>query len=317
MKRIWLAFLFIIFGALFFSCATIRDNFLKDMREKEDAQHARFLLTRTFPENINAILDIPYIDSDHRGHKLDIYYPSNMEGPFPVVINIHGGGFVYDNKENNKLYCYKIAEKGFIVFNINYRLAAEDVRVPGQIPDVINALDWIGNNMKHYPSVPDKVYVVGHSAGGYLTAITALISESERLQNVFKVKKPNIKINAVAINCGYFEMARKNIKWWGMRWAVYEKGYKKQEYYKNMILKNLPEMSSFPPAFVISNVDDKHLSFMSFYLVDLLKKNNRDYYFYYLQRGDRKLRHCFDVFNPDRKESGMIRDKMLEYFLMH
>ena len=314
MKQICTVFLFIIIEVLLLSCTTIRDNFLQDMREKEDSHHARFLLTRTYPSNITAILDIPYTDSGHRGHKLDIYYPDNMEGPFPVVINIHGGGFVYDNKENHNLYCYKIAENGFIVFNINYRLATEDVRFPGQIPDVISALDWIGNNLKHYPSIADKVYVVGHSAGGYLAAMTSLISESERMQNVFNVAKPNIKITAVAINCGYFEMARKNIKWWGMRWAVYEKGYKKQEYYKNMILKNLPEMKSFPPAFVISNVDDKHLNFMSFYLVDLLEKNRRDYCFYYLERGERKLRHCFDVFNPDREESKMIRDKMLEYF---
>jgi len=245
---------------------------------------------------------------------LDIYYPDNMTGPFPVVVNIHGGGFIYENKENVKQYCYNIAKNGFIVFNINYRLVTDGVKVPGQIPDVINALNWIANNMFRYPANKEKVYLIGHSAGGFLAAMASLVIESERLQEIFKTEKPNIKINALAVNCSFFEMARKSIKWWGMRWAIYEKGYKKQEYFKNLILKNLPEVTLFPPVFVISNADD-NLNFMSFYLVDILKENNLEHQFFFLENEARKLRHCFDVFNPDREESKKIRDEMLRYFL--
>ena len=299
---------------MFTSCATIRDNFLQNLREKEDERHHRILSARILPENITAVLDVSYTGSGHRGHLLDIYYPDNMPGPFPVIVNIHGGGFIYENKENIKQYCYNIAKNGFIVFNINYRLVTEGVKVPGQIPDVIDALDWIGNNMHKYPADNKRIYLIGHSAGGFLAAMASLTAQSERLQEIFNAKKPNIKINALAVNCSFFEMARKGIKWRGMRWAIYEKGYKKQEYFNSLILKNLPEVTSLPPVFVISNADD-NLNFMSFYFVDILKENNLEHKFFFMENEARKLRHCFDVFNPDREESVRIRDEMLRYFL--
>ena len=301
---------------MFLSCASIRDKIIKNWREKEDENHTRIMAARPLPENIKAILDIPYNDSGHRGNLLDIYYPGNMEGPFPVIINIHGGGFISENKENLKLYCYHVAKNGFIVFNINYRLVPDDVKFPGQIPDVINALDWIGNNMKLYPSNPEKIYIIGHSAGGYLAAIAALVSKSQRLQNVFNVNKPNIKISALAINCGLMELERKGIKWQGMRSTIFEKGYKKQEYYQNFALGNLPEISLLPPVFVTSNSDDE-LNYMSYYFVNILKENKLDYNFYFIERGNRKLRHCFDIFNPDREESINLRNEMLEYLLRY
>jgi len=302
-------------GMILISCASVRDNVLRNLREKEDEQHHRILSTRPLPENISAILDIPYTDSGHRGHLLDVYYPSNIEGPFPVIINIHGGGFIYENKENNKLYCYNIAKDGFIVFNINYRLVTEGNKFPGQIPDVITALDWIGNNMNQYPANAEKVYVIGHSAGGYLAVITSLITESQRLQNVFNVSKPNIKINALALNCGFLQMERRGFKWWFMKWAIFDKGFKKKEYYPNLIFKDLPEINLLPPVFITSNSDDS-VNVMTFYFVNVLKENNLEHYFYYIEREDRRLRHCFDVFNPAREESIKLRDEMLRYFLL-
>ena len=316
MRKIYSIFLIIIMGATVMSCASMRDKFIKNWREKEDENHNRILSTRTFPENITAILDIPYINSGHRGHLLDIYYPDNIEGPFPVIINIHGGGFIYENKELNKLYCYYIARNGFIVFNINYRLVSEDTKFPGQIPDVISALDWVGNNMEQYPSNTEKIYIIGNSAGGYLAAIVSLVSESQRLQNVFNVKKPNIKINALAVNCGLLELERRGPKWWGMRSVIFERGYKKQKYYQDLILKKLPEIRLLPPVFVTSNSDDD-LDFMSFYFINILKENKLDYDFYYIERGSRKLRHCFDIFNPEREESINLRNTMLEYLLQY
>ena len=316
MKKIYFIFSIAIIGVMFMSCASMRDYFIRNWREKDDKNHSRILSTRTFPENIAAVFDIPYINSGDRGHLLDVYYPNNMEGPFPVIINIHGGGFLFENKENNRLYCYHIAKNGFIVFNINYRLVSKEAKFPTQIEDVINALDWIGNNMELYPADTEKIYIVGHSAGGYLAAMASLISESQRLQNVFNVNKPNIKINAIAVNCGLLELERRGIQWWGMRRTIFERGYKKEEYYQNLFLKNLPEISLLPPAFLTSNTDDA-LDFMTNYFVNILEENKLDYNFYFIERGNRKLRHCFDLFSPDREESISLRNAMLKYLLQY
>lgn len=301
------------------SCASIRDHFVKNWREKESEKNNEIIAGQILPENITAILDIPYINSGHRGHLLDIYYPSNLEGPFPVIINIHGGGFLSENKEFNKLYCFHLAKNGFIVFNINYRLVFEGLNFPWQLQDVISAFDWIGNNIAQFPANKEKIYVIGHSAGGYLAAMATIITESQRLQNVFNVNRPNININAIAINCGLMEIERRGIQWWGMRWTIFERGYRRRDYYQDLILKNLAEIKYLPPVFITSNVDDE-LDFMSNYFVNILDKNNLENKFFFMERNpetNRRLGHNFDLLHPDWEESILLRNVMLEYLLKH
>jgi len=296
------------------SCVSIRDHFVKNWLDKEEKKNNEIFSSQVFPKNITEILDIPYINSGYKGHLLDIYYPNNTENHYPVIINIHGGGFVSSDKEFNKLYGYYLANKGFIVFNVNYRLAFKDTKIPGQIQDIISAFNWIGNNIKLYPANTEKIYVIGDSAGGYLATMAALVSVSERLQNVFNLHKPNIKINALAINCGFMELERKGIKYWGMRSMILEKGYKKQKYYEDLIIKNLPEIKNIPPLFITSNGDDE-LNFMTFYFVDVLKKNKLVYKYYYLEKDkNKKLGHCFNIIHPDWEESIKLHSEIVEYF---
>jgi acetyl esterase/lipase len=314
MKRACHLFFVIIVGFVFISCGSIRDYFIKKSVDKDDARMLEIHSQREFPGNITEIIDIPYIDSGDKGHLLDIYYPNNLEGPFPVIINIHGGGFLSESKENNKLYAFYLAKNGFIIFNLNYRLALEGTKVPGQIQDIMNALDWIGKNIEQYPANSEKIYIMGASAGAYLAAMTTLVSESQRLQDFYNVGKPNIRISALATNCGFLEMESKRFKIWAMRSVILEKRYKKQEYYHNLIFKNLPEIKNLPPVFITSNEDDA-VKYMSFSFVDLLKENNIEHKFYYIENNERKLRHCFDVFNPHREESVKLHTEMLAYLV--
>jgi acetyl esterase/lipase len=294
----------------------MRDSILKKRMEKDDARMLQIHSQRVFPENITEIIDVPYINSGDKGHLLDIYYPNNMEGPFPVIIHIHGGGFISESKETNKLYGYHLARNGFIVFNINYRLALDGTKVPGQIQDVIGALDWIGTHMELYPANPEKIYIMGASAGAYLATMATLVSQSQRLQHIFNVDEPDITIDALAVNCGFLEMDSKKFKIWAMRSVVLEKGYKKQEYYHDLIFGNLPEIKDLPPVFITSNQDDT-VNYMTFYFVDLLEETNNEYKFYYIENNERRLRHCFDIFNPAREESVKLHNEMLAYLMQY
>ena len=68
-----------------------------------------------------SVIDLPYTKSGIREHMLDIYYPENTSQPLPVIIDIHGGGWIYGCKEINRNFCLRLAKKGFIVASINYR----------------------------------------------------------------------------------------------------------------------------------------------------------------------------------------------------
>jgi acetyl esterase/lipase len=306
----------VIVGLVLGSCGSFRDYVVKKTVDKDEERMLRIHSERVFPENVTEITDISYINSGDRGHLLDIYYPNDMDGPFPVIIHIHGGGFISESKETNKLYGYHLAKNGFIIFNINYRLALDDnkTKVPGQIQDVMGALDWIGKNLEQYPANPEKIYIMGASAGAYLATMATLVSESQRLQEIFNVDKPNLGISALAINCGFLEMDSKKFKIWAMRSVILDNGYKKQEYYHHLIFKNLLEIKNLPPVFITSNEDDV-VNYMTFYFVDMLNENNVEHKFYYIMNNERKLRHCFDIFNPAREESIKLHNEMLDYLM--
>lgn len=314
MRIIRISLLIITLG-LFMSCVSIMDHFVGNMISSGEEKNRKILSEQIVPENIVEITNIPYIINGHKRQVLDIYYPENMTVPFPVIINIHGGGFLSEDKELNKLFCFNLAKNGFIVFNLNFRLAYYDTTIPGQIDDIINAINWIGDNIEFYPANKQKIYLIGNSSGGYLATMTVLISSSERLRNIFNAQELNLPINAMAINCGLMELEKSSIAYWGMRSMVLEKGYEKQEYYRNLILKNIPEIINLPPVFLTTNWNDE-LEFMTLYFEKILNKNNMEYLLYYIGENDSKrVWHTFNLFHLDWEESIKLNNAMLEYLL--
>ena len=292
---------------------TIRDYFFAQMTTAWAEHDNKVLSEQTIPENIIEILDIPYITGGQKEHLLDIYYPADIQGPFPVIVNIHGGGFIYGDKILNKIFCFYLAKKGFLICNLNYRIANNDIKVPDQIRDIICALDWIGSTIDSYPADKNKIYLAGESAGAYLAVMAALISKSHRLQQLFNINKPDIAINALAITCGFLEWTRRGILDSVLRSLILDKGYTKQQYYKDLILKNIPEIIDLPPVFLSSNGDDR-LKDMTFNFVELLIKKNIEHRFVYLEKNKRKkLGHVFSIYYLEWEESRKINDEMLGF----
>lgn len=152
---------------------------------------------QTPPENITEDDDIYYIDDGNLYHKLDVYYPSDTpaDGKLPVIIDIHGGGWLYGDKEINKYYCMELAKNGYVVFNMSYRLVP-DVTVNEQIQDVFYALDWIKKNMSNYPVDENNIFLTGDSAGGQLCGFATVLLSSPELRETFDVVDPQLTINA-------------------------------------------------------------------------------------------------------------------------
>jgi acetyl esterase/lipase len=296
---------------------SIKNYFVGKMLNKWEEKDKKILSKQSLPENIVEIINVPYKEDGQKGHLLDIYYPNNIEGTFPCIIDIHGGGFLYGDKELNKLSNYHLAKKGFIVFNINYRLALNDIKISEQIQDTIEALNWIGNNFNKYPVNKEKIYMLGESAGGYLAVMAAVVSRSRRLQNIFNVNEPEIRINALAVNCGFMELERKGIKYWGMRTMILEKRYNKKEYYNNLILDKISEIKNLPPVFATSNENDE-LNFMTLYFLKILERNKLEYKYCYIENGvNNKLGHTFNILYPELEESKKLNNEMLEYLIKY
>ena len=177
--------------------------------ENTGKMDAKRIASQTEPEGFVKILDIPYIDDGEKGHLLDIYYPEGTTEKLPVIIDIHGGGWMYGYKEINKNFCLKLSEKGFLVASINYRLAG-DVLFDDQIRDIFSALKWLNENLKDYPADMDNIFLAGDSAGGHFSCVTTAVNLNEDMQKDFGVSYCGFDFNAVAAICPAVDLLSPN-----------------------------------------------------------------------------------------------------------
>ena len=131
------------------------------------------------------IKDLPYADG-HERHQLDVYRPAGGCAGAPVLLQIHGGGWMMGNKHEQGLpLVYHLAARGWVVVTPNYRLSPR-ARFPDHLVDCKRALAWVRGNIAAYGGDPGFVAVTGGSAGGHLTALMALTANDSRLQPGFE-----------------------------------------------------------------------------------------------------------------------------------
>ena len=100
--------------------------------------------------------------------RLDLYYPTD-ESDYPTIVWFHGGGL----KAGKRSIPKALTEKGVAIAAVSYRLHPK-VKAPAYIEDAAAAIAWVFQNIEKYGGSPKRIFVSGHSAGGYLTSMVGL-----------------------------------------------------------------------------------------------------------------------------------------------
>lgn len=131
-------------------------------------------LTLQAQETYKTVKDISYIPAGETGGyrkercKLDVYYPVGKKG-FPTIVWFHGGGLEGGGKHVPEMFM----NQGFAVVAVNYRLSPK-AQNPAYTEDAAAAVAWAYKHIEEYGGSPIRVFVTGHSAGGYLTLMVGL-----------------------------------------------------------------------------------------------------------------------------------------------
>lgn len=162
------------------------------------------------PENIVRCNDICYGNDKKYGkwQLLDVYKPKTAKEKIPVIVSVHGGSWIYGDKDVYQFYCMNLADRGFAVVNFSYRLAPEK-KFPTAIEDIDTVFQWICNNSAEYGFDTENIFAVGDSAGAHLLSVyLAALTNPDYGKNFsfISAKKRFFTINAVALNCGIYEM---------------------------------------------------------------------------------------------------------------
>jgi acetyl esterase/lipase len=116
--------------------------------------------------------NIPYANPGHERHVLDVYAPDGAKN-LPVVFWIHGGGWQGGDKTDVQIKPRVFAEQGFVFVSTNYRLLPQ-VEMSVLIQDVAKSLGWVHKHVGEYGGDPQRIFVMGHSAGAQLAALLCI-----------------------------------------------------------------------------------------------------------------------------------------------
>jgi acetyl esterase/lipase len=124
---------------------------------------------------------IEYTNPDGQHLQVNLAKPKEATGKLPAVICIHGGGFRAGNRDRWNKTCQQLAERGFVAATVSYRLAPK-YQFPAAVHDVKAAVRWLRANANKYHVDPERIGVLGDSAGGHLAQYLGVTGGINRLE---------------------------------------------------------------------------------------------------------------------------------------
>ena len=243
----------------------------------------------TTPDFVQRFDDIQY-GPDRKWQVLDVYRPIHKEGPLPVIINVHGGGMVYGDKELYQYYCMGLVEHGFAVVNYTYRLAPE-FKFPSALEDTALVFGWVLENREQYGFDVNHVFAVGDSAGANLLGLYCCIYGNPDYAKNFSFSAPRCP-KAVVLNCGVYHQTysrKKNLN--SLLMANLMPGKGKPEEYRLLCVDEFAS-ENFPPAFIMTGEGD-FLAAQAQPFYETLKRLGVDAEYHYYGDTDHVLGHVF------------------------
>ncbi len=156
------------------------------------------------PDTLKAEFDITYGKTPEQELKLDVYRPKS-DAVLPACVLVHGGGWTGGNKEKFRPLAIALAEKGYVVANIEYRLAPA-AKYPAGVQDCSLAVRFVRGNAKRFGVDPQRIGSWGGSAGGHLVGLLAAAPTHARFLTT-DLKDVSAAVQATCIMAGPTDLA--------------------------------------------------------------------------------------------------------------
>lgn len=270
--------------------SAVSDFVRKSFKEGDDIRDAGL----TTPEDIVRYDDILY-GTDPKWQILDLYRPKNKEGKIlPVIVSIHGGGWVYGDKERYQYYCMSLAQRGFAVVNFTYRLAPE-FKYPAPLEDTNLVFSWVLEHEAEYGLDTRHVFAVGDSAGGNTLGLYCAICTNPEYASHYSFQVPqDLVLQAISLNCGDYvvesaQPSPDNHTLDLMADYLPGKGTKEE---MDLINVTAYITEDFPPVFLMTSSGD-FLKEQALLMASVLTKHNVPFLYRFYGNSQNLLPHVF------------------------
>lgn len=258
-------------------------------------------------KRVAVVKNLSYHDSANS--LLDIYYPKDALDSMPVILWIHGGGYVGGSKDSRQDYAMSLANAGYVVANINYSLAPESL-YPGPVAQANEALAYLTLHASEYGGDIEQVFVGGDSAGAQIASqVAALVSNAELATSMaIEPAISNTQLQGAVLLGGIYNMntlgasAFPNIDLFLTAYT----GVKPFESFSKIDeLSTVQHINSeFPPVFITVGDADPFVS-QSTELVDVLQSYEVQVASAFFEGTQKNLKHQYqyDLYTDDARET--------------
>lgn len=163
--------------------------------------------TQAIMERTVRIAEVAYSGEGDPNGTMDIYTPRNPQGKLPIIVWIHGGGFILGDKSDAAEYARHLADQGFLVANINYALAP-GTRYPGPVMQANEAIRYLLAHAPEYGGDTGRFFLGGNSAGAQIASQTAALTTNPQLAAAMQVAPaiPADSLKGAVLFCGIYNM---------------------------------------------------------------------------------------------------------------
>ncbi len=159
-------------------------------------------------KSVTVIENVTY-PSTNKLNQMDLYLPKNKNIKPPLIIWIHGGGFVGGDKKDAEFLSTALAANGYAVASINYELAPE-AKYPVPLRQLSKSYVFLKKEQDRYNIDASQTFLAGDSAGAQIAAQFSVIQTSEKYARKMKMQKtiPEENMKALLLYCGPYEMKK-------------------------------------------------------------------------------------------------------------
>jgi acetyl esterase/lipase len=218
-------------------------------------------LLDTYQSDVSVIRNLTYTNYPKDNQSLDLIYPPAEKESYPLIMLVHGGGFVSGNHTRYYIdYAYRLANRGFLVANINYRLSG-DFAFPASLEDLFSALRFLINQASTYHCDLANVFLVGESAGATLSSLMAAIFTNQELKKVYPFAF-DFKLQGCGLSCGVYdvETTLKELYWVPLKKATMAEVFMRQDFRNAPLYPQASALhyvtSDFPPTYLMTSALD-------------------------------------------------------------
>ncbi len=266
--------------------------------------------------DISVIRHLTYTAHPKDNQTLDLLYPPHNESQYPLIILIHGGGFVSGNHTRYYIdYASRLARHGFIIANVNYRLSG-DFAFPASLEDIFEALRFLIDQAKTYHIDLTRVFMVGESAGATLTSLVGAILTNPELKSKYPFAF-DFKLKGLGLSCGIYdvETSLSELYWVPMKKATMAEVFMRQDFRNAPLYPQASALNYVTKDFPSSYLMTSALDFLMPQTQHLRKKfiQERVMYVYDFYPLRQMLPHSFHTkfFYPQSKTA---MDRMILFF---